>query len=191
MTFSLAHSRYGLLAVLALVLANAAAVQADDIIDPGIGSVWSFDGGEFRDTGNGQWFEYVNGAATYSYREIYRDWQRVDLFDETRNMIVELSQTVATVRRGGQVLMTISRSPRGQEWSYSNGTGRFVQTSPGAWSEFQNGAFAFAFQEVGRLDHEVYLYDASRDISVRLIQGEAIVTRNGVLLLTIPGNFVR
>ena len=72
---------------------------------------------------------------------------------------------------------------------YANGAGRFVETGPGGWAEYQNGQLVYFFQEISRVGEEVYLYDSGRDIHVRLVRGEATVTRDGVLLVIIQGSF--
>jgi hypothetical protein len=178
-----------LLALLILVQGSLAQADSSQVFDPSVGDVWTYPGGEFRYTGTGEWFEYKDGVCTFSFREISRDWQRIELFDATRNIIVELTRSVATVRRGGQVLLTIQRNTRASEWNYANGAGRFVETGPGGWAEYQNGQLVYFFQEISRVGEEVYLYDSGRDIHVRLVRGEATVTRDGVLLVIIQGSF--
>jgi hypothetical protein len=53
-------------------------------------SRWSYQGGEFVQQG-GNWVEYQNGRAVFTFREIGRSSDAVDLYDDSRKMNVRLT----------------------------------------------------------------------------------------------------
>lgn len=157
-----------------------------------IGTVWSYGTGEFRSVGTGQWQEFQNGQHRCSFRETGRSASAVTLYDGSRNITVTLTASQATVTRGSQTVLTYRGGWSWQEWTNGNGQGKFAQTSPGRWVEYQNGRQAFTFTEKGRgSSNEVNLYDASRAITVKLDPRQATVTRGGNTLLTMNGRWTR
>ena len=156
-----------------------------------VGSVWTYANGEFRNTGAGQWQEYQGGADRFRFKETGRTPSSVTLHDGSRGITVKLTNFKAFVTRGSENVVSYNGGWKWQEWSFSNGQGKFVQTAAGQWAEYQNGQMKFTFTETVRGANEVNLYNASRSISVRLGAQQAVVARQGNTLLTIQGGWHR
>jgi hypothetical protein len=155
------------------------------------GSIWGYANGEFRNNGGGQWQEFQNGQLRFTFRETSRLPDSIELLDNSRGITVTIWDTKALVKRGRETVSSLNGGWKWLEWSYSNGKGRFVQTSSNQWVEYQDGVKMFTFSVVTRGYNEIYLKDASRSIEVRLSNDQATVTRMGNNLQSIRGGWSR
>ncbi len=65
-------------------------------------------------------------------------------------------------------------------WVYAGGAGSFAQAnSPGQWVERTHLGTVYTFTEVRRAPHFVELYDASRNLSVRLYDDDCLIRHAG------------
>jgi len=151
------------------------------------GSLWRYNGGDFRRVGGGTWHEFQNGQLAFMFMQTAQSSDEVFLFDASRGFTVRLTHNQAIVTAGSTTLLTLNGEWIEQEWTYS--TGRFRHLGGGSWREFQNGQPAFSFVEVARSSDVVILFDASRGINVRLTPTQAVVTSGPNTLMTIPGNW--
>jgi len=70
------------------------------------------------------------------------------------------------------------RTPR-VSWSrFEYGNGAFVRQGQ-VWIEYQNGRPSFRFAEVSRTQHFIDLFDASRQITVRIENGRSLILLPG------------
>jgi hypothetical protein len=61
--------------------------------------VWQYQGGFFKDAGNGQWVE-SNATGTYYFREVGRNREFVDLFDASRGFAARLYDNAMYLKQG-------------------------------------------------------------------------------------------
>jgi hypothetical protein len=61
--------------------------------------VWQYQGGFFKDAGNGQWVE-SNASGTYYFREVRRDREFIDLFDASRGFTARLYDNAMYLQGG-------------------------------------------------------------------------------------------
>lgn len=67
--------------------------------------------------------------------------------------------------------------------------GHFSNLGGGRWQEIINGKIAFKFTENGRSTNEVSLFDASRNITVKLTPTQALVYKGTAKVLTYNGSW--
>jgi len=77
----------------------------------------------------------------------------------------------------------------GSVWAYKSG--EFKREANGKWVEYQGGKAAFTFVDTGTVGGAQLLYDASRGITVKLTDKQAIVRSGDDVLLTYAGGWQR
>lgn len=151
------------------------------------GTLWRYNGGEFRRVGGGTWHEYQNSQLAFTFHQTAQSNDEIFMYDGSRGFTVRLTPNQAIVTAGATILLTLNGEWIEQQWTYSSG--RFQHLGGGSWREFQNGQPVFGFVEVGRSSDVVILFDSSRGINVRLTPTQAVVTIGPDTLMTISGSW--
>lgn len=73
--------------------------------------------------------------------------------------------------------------------NWVHGKGAFVRSGNGQWQEIYMGKATYRFREQGRDANSVALYDASRGITVRLVDGSAEISSGSASLGSYTGRF--
>jgi hypothetical protein len=153
-----------------------------------VSNTWVYDKGSFLKTRSGSWQELYMGRETYKFQEVARNANTVVLFDQSRGITVKLVEGTAEISSGDVRLNAYVGRFFFNEWTYDGG--KFVNKGGKNWQEFQDGRLAFSFQQVGeRTTNSVTLYDASRDVRVKLAPGRATVSEAEEERAGISGNW--
>lgn len=148
-------------------------------------TLWKYDGGSFRDEGNGNWVER-NTNATWRFKETQRTAEYVDLYDSSRGYSVRLRGDTNWIKGGndrvrkfadwtqlgrGKWVASAETAqpppivPSRTLWQYNGGS--FKDEGNGNWVE-RNGPVTWRFKLTQRTAEYIELYDSSRGYSVRL-----------------------
>lgn len=148
----------------------------------------TYDGGIFQRTSPGQWTEYNDGGATFTFEESHRDEWSVYMYDAARNvwLQIDIHRNMISAGTGDAPridIYAISGSAAGAVTGNplvdSGITGRnvirvdfngglFQSMNNREWVEIGDNGGSFQFHETGRHNWAVNLYDASRNVRLQI-----------------------
>lgn len=158
------------------------------------------DSGFFQRTSPGQWTEFHNSGATYTFEERNRDAWSVYMYDASRNvwLQVDLHRNMVSAGTGNQEridIYAITGSTAGavtgnplvdSGFTGSNllranfDRGLFQSIGNQEWIELGDSGAVFRFRETNRDEWSVYLFDASRTIGIQIdIHSQMIRVQQG------------
>lgn len=148
----------------------------------------TYDGGVFQRTSPGQWTEFNDGGATFTFEERNRYNLAVEMYDADRNvwLQIDIHRHMISAGTGNETRIDIyevtelaAGAVTGNPLADSGITGLnvirvdhdggFFQNSNNRdWVEIANNGNSFQFLETGRSDWAVDLHDASRNVSLQI-----------------------
>lgn len=160
----------------------------------------TYDGGIFQRTAPGQWTEFNDNGATFTFEERDRNDVTVTMYDAARNVWLELDTYGNAILAGTgdeprTEIYTITGSAAGAvtgnpliDSGITGGTviradfdgGLFQRINNVDWVEIGDNGGTFQFRETERTDWMVELYDESRNVYLRIdIERQIIAIRDG------------
>lgn len=146
------------------------------------------DSGFFQRTSPGQWTEFHDSGASFTFEERNRDEWSVYMYDASRNvwLQIDLHRNMISAGTGDEPridIYTITESTAGAvtgnpladsgitgpnviRADYNGGL--FQSTGNRDWLEVTDDGRTFRFREQNRDAWSVYLYDASRDVRLQI-----------------------
>lgn len=135
---------------------------------------WIRAGGYFELTNFPNWVESKEGELHANFRYVTEDKDYIYLIDDSRGLQLALGPYSCSFRHAGEQNFrplydgNWQRPSEIQEKKWTYKTGFFSESNHPEWVEWQDGKQYCKFQKIGEADGSVYLYDANRELTIRL-----------------------